>query len=500
MKKTLTILFALIMSFLLMVAAETFGSGQSLITKINIKESGIVDQPVLAVDAQAHLIQKVYHKNQLIGVLTSQEEMDAFLQSVYVETYQADFPDTKLGLGEDIFITSEESYIFYENADSQIFDYLKENTLFSVQVYKIKFSNGAIIYVKNTSDFETAKEQFLLNFISIDAYELLQKKQLPAELTTYGTREIGINVLETAEYSEAMASVSEILKTKAEIMYFLSYGYTEALKTYTVKTYDTIEYIAYLSGMTAQQLVSVNSEIIQSENQILVPGTVLNVSYFDSPLSVVVIKERFAKEIVYPETTLYVKDASIREGLSVIKTHDKIGYMNVKYVEKYVNGVLVDSNVSSSVITKQPVREVVLVGTKIIPHIGSGTLRWPIGYPRYLTCQFHCYYLRGQWHQGLDMKYATTSAGSIYAADRGRVMEVGYNSLSGYYVKINHNNGMITYYAHMRSRSWVVEGIVVNKGEVIGTIGQTGIATAPHLHFGVMVNGVWVNPCKYLYC
>jgi hypothetical protein len=303
MKKTLTILFALIMSFLLMVAAETFGSGQSLITKINIKESGIVDQPVLAVDAQAHLIQKVYHKNQLIGVLTSQEEMDAFLQSVYVETYQADFPDTKLGLGEDIFITSEESYIFYENADSQIFDYLKENTLFSVQVYKIKFSNGAIIYVKNTNDFETAKEQFLLNFISIDAYELLQKKQLPAELTTYGTREIGINVLETAEYSEAMASVSEILKTKAEIMYFLSYGYTEALKTYTVKTYDTIEYIAYLSGMTAQQLVSVNSEIIQSENQILVPGTVLNVSYFDSPLSVVVIKERFAKEIVYPETT-----------------------------------------------------------------------------------------------------------------------------------------------------------------------------------------------------
>jgi len=215
---------------------------------------------------------------------------------------------------------------------------------------------------------------------------------------------------------------------------------------------------------------------------------------------VVVTKERFAKEIVYPQTTQYVKDSSIREGLSVIKTREKVGYKNVKYIEKYVNGILVESNVSSSVITKQPIREVVLIGTKIIPHIGSGTLRWPIGYPRYITCAFHCYYLNGSWHTGLDMRYSNSTAGTIYAADRGRVEAVGYSSTSGYYVRINHNNGMVTYYAHMRSRSWVVEGIVVNKGEAIGTIGATGVATGYHLHFGVQVNGVWVNPCKYLYC
>ena len=496
MKKILTIVSAIVMSILLMLASETFGSGQSINTQINIQETSLINQQVMAVDAQPHIIQKVYHKNQLIGVLTSQAALDAFLQNVYIETYQEDFPQTKLGLGEDIFITSEDSYIFYQNADQQIFDYLKTNTLFSVQVFKIKFSNGAIIYVKNTADFETAKEQFLHNFISASAYELIKKKQLPPELINYGTREIGISVIETAEYTASMASVSEILKNKAEIMYFLSYGYTNVLKTYTVKTYDTVQYIAYLSGMTALQLLSVNSDIVQSENQILVPGTVLNVSYFDSPLSVVVTKERFAKEIVYPETTLYVRDDSIREGLSVIKTYDKVGYKNVKYIEKYINGILVESAVTSSVITKQPIREVVLVGTKIIPHIGSGTLRWPIGYPRYLTCGFYCYYQ----HNGLDMQYTTTNAGDIYAADRGRVMEVGYNYYGGYYVKINHNNGMITYYGHMRYRSWVVEGIVVNKGEYIGTIGATGQVSGPHLHFGVMVNGYWVNPCNYLYC
>lgn len=500
MKKALTIVILALMSFLLMFASDILGSASRVIKADELQEASLVQQPVLSVSPQATQIKKIYHKDQLIGVLTSESALQDFLDQVYAETYQKDFPDTKLGLGEDIFITTEESYISYDNVDQQIFDYLKENSLFSVEVTKIKFSNGALIYVKNKALFEEAKEQYLLNFISLDAYELLKKKLLPAELKAYGTREIGINVVETAEYSPAMASVNEILKTKSEIIYFLSYGYNDVLKTYTVKTYDTIEYIAYLSGMTAQQLVSINSDILKSENQVLVPGTVLNVSYFDSPLSVVVTKERFAKEIVYPETTLYVKDNSIREGLSVIKTREKVGYKNVKYIEKYVNGILVESEVSSSVITKQPIREVVLVGTKIIPYIGSGTLRWPIGYPRYITCSFHCYYDRGTWHTGLDMKYTTTNAGPIYAADRGRVVDVGYNSISGYYVKINHNNGMMTYYAHMRSRSWVVEGIVVNKGEIIGTIGMTGIATGPHLHFAVIVNGVYVNPCKYLYC
>jgi murein DD-endopeptidase MepM/ murein hydrolase activator NlpD len=500
MKKLLTVTILAVLSFLLMISSDYLGSGQSLIKSIDIQETSLINQPVLSVSPQPILVKKIYHKNQLIGVLTSEAALESFLQQIYEEKYKGDFPDTKLGLGADIFITSEESYMTYDNADQQIFDYLAQQSLFSVQVYKIKFSNGAIIYVKNTEMFNQAKEQYLLNFISSNTYELLKKKQLPPELSTYGTREIGLNVVETAEYSQAMASVNEILKNKSEIIYFLSYGYNDVLKTYTVKTYDTIQYIAYLSGMTAQQLISINSDVLKSENQILVPGTVLNVSYFDSPLSVVVTKERFASEIVYPQTTLYVKDNTIREGLSVVKTHDRVGSKNVKYIEKYVNGVLVESTLSSSVITKQPVREVVLVGTMIIPYIGSGVLRWPIDYPRMITCGWHCYYERGGWHEAVDMKYTNTQAGTIYAADRGRVIEVGYGSLSGYYVIINHNNGMITSYAHMRSRSWVQVGIVVNKGEAIGTIGSTGWSTGPHLHFGVRINGVLVNPCRYLYC
>ena len=278
MKRIINIAVLAILSVLLMLATDYLGSGQSLTKTIDVQETSLINQPVLSVNPQPVLVKKIYHKDQLIGVLTSENALQDFLNEIYIEKYKTDFPDTKLGLGEDIFITTEESYITYDNADQQIFDYLRQNSLFSVQVYKIKFSNGAIIYVKNTALFEEAKEQYLLNFISQNAYELLKKKQLPAELKTYGTREIGINVLETAEYTPAMASVNDILKTKSEIIYFLSYGYNDVLNTYTVKTYDTIQYIAYLAGMTPQQLISINSDKLQTDNQILLPGNILHIS------------------------------------------------------------------------------------------------------------------------------------------------------------------------------------------------------------------------------
>lgn len=499
MKRPFTIAFAAVMSGLLMIASDVLSTNR-VMSPGAIREVTLIDQNVLRVNPTANTIYKLYLEDELIGVVNDKSALDDFLTQIYAERYAADFPDTQLGLGADITMVSETSVLSYENKDPEIFDYLAENDLFSVEVYKVKFSNGAIIYVKDKDLFEEAKEQHLLNFIDSQAYDLLRKKLPVPELNDYGTRDIGINVKETAEISKAMASTSEILKTKAEIIHFLSYGYDPVLETYTTETYDTIEYIAFKHNLTPAQLLSINAGILTSENQILLPGTQLNVSYFNSPLSVVVTKERFAQEIVYPPTTKYVRDSSIREGLSVIKTHDKTGLKNVKYTETYINGILISSNVSSEVITKQPIQEVILVGTKIIPHIGSGTLRWPINYPRMITCRWHCYYAYGKWHEGLDMRYSNSMTGPIYAADRGRVVDSGWTSVLGYYVRINHNNGMITLYAHMRARSWVIPGIVVNKGELIGYIGNTGRSTGPHLHFGVSVNGRNVNPCKYLGC
>lgn len=86
----------------------------------------------------------------------------------------------------------------------------------------------------------------------------------------------------------------------------------------------------------------------------------------------------------------------------------------------------------------------------------------------------------------------------IYASAGGRVIYATYNS-GGYgrLVKIDHGNGIQTWYAHCNTLL-VSVGDVVAQGQQIATAGSTGNVTGPHLHFEVVVNGVKVNPRRYL--
>ena len=67
----------------------------------------------------------------------------------------------------------------------------------------------------------------------------------------------------------------------------------------------------------------------------------------------------------------------------------------------------------------------------------------------------------------------------------------------GNYVTISHGNGVSTVYMHM-SYSTVSVGQTVSQGQTIGITGSTGDSTGPHLHFSVVVNGVYVDPLDYL--
>ena len=99
-------------------------------------------------------------------------------------------------------------------------------------------------------------------------------------------------------------------------------------------------------------------------------------------------------------------------------------------------------------------------------------------------------------HSGHD--YAAPKGTPIYAAAAGTVLIARYSNSAGYWVVIDHGNGLTTKYMHMFEMPYVSEGQKVVKGQHIGGVGTTGQSTGNHLHFQVEENGVPVNPSKYL--
>lgn len=101
----------------------------------------------------------------------------------------------------------------------------------------------------------------------------------------------------------------------------------------------------------------------------------------------------------------------------------------------------------------------------------------------------------GKLHKGVDMAGPTGSP--IYATADGVVIVAETQSGYGKVVKIQHEFGFVTVYAH-QNRIRVTKGQRVSRGERIGDIGSTGRSSGPHLHYEILVSGTVVNPMKYI--
>ena len=98
-------------------------------------------------------------------------------------------------------------------------------------------------------------------------------------------------------------------------------------------------------------------------------------------------------------------------------------------------------------------------------------------------------------HKGIDI--GASSGSAIAAAAAGEVVTSTYSYSAGNYVMINHGGGVYTVYMHA-SKLLVSKGDTVKKGQTIAKVGSTGYSTGPHLHFGIRVNGTYVNPRQYV--
>lgn len=218
-----------------------------------------------------------------------------------------------------------------------------------------------------------------------------------------------------------------------------------------------------------------------------------------------------------------------------VNAYDYINQSNAGKVESKINSIFE---------SRELYRELFEIGEGQFNLVSSDMMWWPIGSIETVTINgelfapgephtvstsdgFGCFAWRANkekgetcgWHNGLDISglglppgtiniiavkdgeviYPTAEYQRQYKDHTGSAYRNGDGGGLGNYVIIRHSDGTQSVYGHMAQNSiTVMAGDVVRQGQVIGKVGHTGSSTAAHLHFGIKVNGAYVDPLEYI--
>ncbi len=208
--------------------------------------------------------------------------------------------------------------------------------------------------------------------------------------------------------------------------------------------------------------------------------------------------ETTKKEVNY--TTTYQKTDTMYENSERTTVFGEKGLNEVVEKVGYIDGVEVSRETVSVTVLKEPSNAVVLVGTKPYTQGSNSTnsasakgFIWPVDLGVYNVIT--SYWGDGRGHKGYDI--ACAKGTKIYAVKAGTVIESQWSNSYGYFITIDHGNGVTTRYAHC-SKLFSRVGQTVSQGENIALVGSTGWSTGPHVHFEVRINDVPQNPKYYI--
>ncbi len=459
-------------------------------------------------------VYNVYLDGKLLGTINSKSSLEKYIdkeQKELKEDYDVDKVYVPNGIDIEKCVTHTDNVL----SEKEIYEKIKEEKSFTIKGYVVTITdsegNEKSINLLEKDLFDKATKKVLNVFVDskqVDLYE----KDMQEEIETTGSLIENIYIDETINIKEALIPTNELIFTdETTLTKYLLFGSLDKDEEYIVKPGDTIETVAFNNQLGIEEFLIVNPEFTSSNNLLSV-GQTVSIALID-PIFSIVVEKHVVEDMPKPFDTVEKEDSSLYVGSTKTQTEGVNGVQRVTSKVKYVNGEEQPAIITNATVIVEPINKVVLKGTKKYEngYTGGGTPaqvsgNW--GWPTISTYKVTSYfgYRWGRLHAGIDIS-GSGFGSPIYSIGSGVVTEVvnscpgqGYlgSTCGGGYgnvIYVNYGNGMVVKYGHLNT-VYTSVGQRVSKGQVIGTMGNSGSSTGTHLHYEVRIGGDPIDPFK----
>lgn len=424
-----------------------------------------------------HVVYRIYINDEVVGLINNKEEYDTFIENHMKELLQQ-YPDQVIYAPTNVRVEEEVTLLPVDSIDNQaVLSQVAEKADFKTSTNVVTIGEQKFA-VKDTAVVESTLMDLMKYYTGTENLAKIMDTENPIQaLSETGSQYIGAKVVEPVKVESSYAAPDEVL-TADQMRRMMLYGQKEPQQTVTFGEDSSLWYIARDYGLTEEELILLNPQV-----EGLKWGELLGMELDVTPLNPIIhVQTEQEKVNVAPISyeTEYIDDETMLKGQTKVTQTGQNGEFLTRTKVEYVNGEQTNSTVVEETQLSEPVKEVIIRGTKVVSGVGTGNWVWPTT-SRNVTCGYLCY----SGHYAIDISASTGQ--SVYAADNGVVVSASYNAAYGNVILINHKNGYYTRYAHLNSMN-VKAGDIVEAGQLIGGAGNTGNSTGTHLHFEIRTN------------
>ena len=468
----------------------------------------------------------VYLDGELLGTILSREELlehinqeaDPYINTKMIVRNDCEEEADEEENNENCYITTkvegdrvdridipsglriERRYTFANRISTveEVFEKIQAISPFTVRGYEftVRFEDDVLnINVLDRETFEEAVELLFEIFLGEETYASFANNT-QQEIITTGTFIEEVYLEADITIRERRIPVNEtIYIDSAELSEFLLFGHAPVTSKHTVSQGEMISDIALNNRISVQEFL-ISNPIFNNPNSLLREGTEVEIKETNPQLRVAVIQTVVEDKVSHFQIQNRV-DSTKNVGYRRVEQVGEEGLERISQREKIINGVINFVEPKGKEVLRAAVDEVVVRGDRRVPHVGDlSRWGWPTESGWSVSSDYgwriHPITRQRQFHPAIDI-VGTGYGSRIFAVNNGVVEARRRGGGYGNYVIINHNNGYWTVYAHMlRFAAGIEEGSVVERGQVIGYVGSTGMAVGPHLHFEAWRG--WRNP------